>query len=102
MKVMILDAALLCLFVLLLFCILRAVKGPGSADRVIAVNVGTTITAAIIGIFGVRSDEAFFADVTFIYVILSFMAVVVLVRVYLGGRARDQERKEGQPDDTGI
>ncbi|MBR3297295.1 MAG: sodium:proton antiporter [Firmicutes bacterium] len=102
MKVIFLDAALLFLFVLLLFCILRAVKGPGSADRIIAVNVGTTITAAIIGIFGVRSDEAFFADVTFIYVILSFMAVVVLVRVYLAGKTRGQEGKEDQPDDSGI
>jgi len=89
-----LDAAAVFLIILLLFCIVSAVRGPGNADRIIAVNVGTTITGAIIGILGVRSGEAFFADVTLIYVILSFMAVVVLVRVYLSGRGR--RRKDGE------
>ena len=96
MKIYFLDAAAVLLFILLLFCIVKAFKGPGSANRIIAVNVGTTITGAIIGLLGVRSGEAFFADVALIYVILSFMAVVVLVRIYLAGRTYQNRRKDGE------
>lgn len=89
-----LNAVILLLLVLLLFCIFRAMRGNGNADRIVAVNVGTTIIGAVIGILGVRSGEAFFADVTLIYVILSFLAVVVLVRIYLAGRGSGKDGGE--------
>ena len=66
MRTYFLEIAALFLFVLLLFCIVRALQSKGNADRIIAVNVGTTITGAIIGLLGVRSGEDFFADVALI------------------------------------
>jgi len=71
------------LLILVMLCIIRAVKGPRTADRMLAVNAGTTIITAIVAIITVLYGESYFADIAVIYVILSFLAVVVFVRVYL-------------------
>ena len=97
MTVIFMDGAAIILLILILLCVVRAVKGPSVADRIVSVNVGTTITAAIIGILSMRSGEGFFTDVGLIYVILSFMAVIVLVRFFLAGN-RNKKDKDGGAD----
>ena len=83
--------------VLLILCLIRAVIGPRIADRLVAVNMMTTMVTVIIAILAVLKDEGYLVDICLIYAMISFLAVVVLSRVYTGvyREAKDhQKRKE--------
>ena len=60
-------AVLIILAVLFLLCLIRAVIGPRVADRIMAINMmGTMVIAAII------------------YAMISFLAVIIISKVYMG------------------
>lgn len=92
------TAAIIVLLVLLLLCLIRGFIGPRIADRLIAVNAGTTITVAIVAIVAIMLGEGYYTDIAVIYAILSFMSVVVFTRVYLGvyrkRKAKEAEKHE--------
>ncbi len=87
------------LAVSLFFSLARSIKGPRIADRIVAVNmVGTQITI-IIAVLTLMLDEGYLADVALIYTMLSFLAVVLLTKVYLGVyRERLQKKANGEAD----
>ena len=62
-------------------CLLRAVKGPSTADRLIAINMTGTVVIAMILILTIMLKEGYLADIALIYALLSFLAVVVLARI---------------------
>ena len=87
--------------VLLILCLIRAVVGPRIADRLVAVNMMTTMVTVIISILAVLKDEGYLVDICLIYAMISFLAVVVLSRIYTGvyREAKDhQKRKEEKSD----
>ena len=59
------QGALVILGLVMAACLVRAVRGPSLADRVVAINMMGTAVALI-------------------YTMLSFLAVIVLTRIYLG------------------
>lgn len=79
-----LTGALFLLAILLLFCILRTIRGPRIADRILSVNMGGTMTITAITIMAVRLDEAYLVDISLLYAMISFLAVVILSRIYRG------------------
>ena len=87
-----LDQAYLILFigtltvmaVLLVLCLIRAVRGPRVADRVVAVNMMGTMTMVMIAILALLLDEGYLVDICIIYAMISFLAVIVLTKVYIG------------------
>ena len=83
--------------VLLLLCLIRAVVGPKIADRLVAVNMITTMVTVMIAILAVLKGEAQLIDICLIYAMISFLAVVVLSRIYTGVYREEkdhQKRKE--------
>ena len=70
--------------VLILAAILRSILGPRIADRIIAVNMIGTMTMCIIAILSVLLEEDYLGDVCLVYAMISFLAVVVLTKVYTG------------------
>ena len=83
--------------VLLLFCLIRAVIGPRIADRLVSVNMITTMVTVMIAILAVLKGEGYLVDICLIYAMISFLAVVVLSRIYTGvyrERKDRQKRKE--------
>lgn len=76
--------AVLVLAVLVIFSIIRSVLGPRIADRIIAVNMVGTMIISIIAILSVYLDENYLVDVCLIYAMISFLGVVVLIKVYTG------------------
>ena len=70
--------------ILCFFCLVRSVKGPRIADRIVAVNMIGTMTMMGIAVLTVKLKEAFLADVALIYAMISFLAVVVVAKVYMG------------------
>lgn len=98
---------LIYLAVLLFLCLLRAVKGPTIADRLMAVNMMGTMVMVIISILALYLKESYLVDICLIYAMISFLAVVVLTKVYTGVylEKKDQERKSqekftGKEDET--
>jgi multicomponent Na+:H+ antiporter subunit F len=86
-----LIAALLVLAGGIFFALLRAIRGPRVADRIMGVNMIGTMTTACIAILSVLLDQRWLLDVALIYCMISFLAVVVLVRSHIA-----ENRKEGR------
>ena len=76
--------ALVVLGLTLLCCLLRAIRGPRTTDRVIAVNMMGTTTVIIICVLAFLLGEGYLVDIAIIYAMLSFLAVVVLAKIYIG------------------
>ncbi len=86
------TAALVCLSVLTLFCLFRAIQGPSIADRIVSINMICTLTLAMICILAMMLGEGYLADVALIYALLGFLAVVVLCKVYMGVALEHREK----------
>ena len=81
---MFLNIVLIAQGVLLLLCLVRAIIGPKVADRLVAVNMVGTNTICIIGVLAVRFGAGYLSDIGLIYAMVSFLAVVLLTKVYMG------------------
>lgn len=90
--------AMAVLGVLLFFVLLRCVKGPRIADRIVAVNMAGTIIIVLIAVLAVAMNEGYLADVELIYTMLSFLAVVLLTKVYMGAVRERREQKKEEAD----
>ena len=78
---------------LLVLCLLRAVKGPSIADRLMAVNMMGTMVMVIISILALYLQAGYLVDICLIYAMISFLAVVVLTKVYTGVYLVRKEQK---------
>ena len=65
-------------------CLLRAILGPRVADRVIAVNMTGSLAIIAVCILAFTMDEGYLTDVALVYAMLSFLAVVLLTKIYMG------------------
>ena len=86
--------------VVLFLCLIRSIIGPSVPDRIVAVNMVGTNTIAIIAVLAVKLGESYLADIGLIYAMVSFLAVVLLTKVYMGAyrekkmRALEAEKQE--------
>ena len=89
---------LVVLGVLMLACLLRAILGPRTADRIISINMTGTIAIMIIAVLSVMLRESYLLDIAVIYTLLSFLAVVVLVKIFIGAyrSGKEKEKKEAE------
>ena len=89
------TGALLALGVLMIACLVRAILGPRVADRLVSINMTGTIAIMMISILTVMLKEGYLLDIAVIYAMLSFLAVVVLVKIFIGVYA-DTKKKESE------
>ena len=66
-----------------LISLIRTITGKLIADRFIGINMLTTIVVMAIFVLGLLFDEAYLADVALIYVLLSFLVVMLLCKIYI-------------------
>lgn len=85
---------LVILALMLILCLIRAIKGPRVADRLVAVNMMGTMVMVIISILAVIKNEGYLVDICLIYAMISFLAVVVLTKVYTGVYLEAKAKKE--------
>ena len=85
--------------VLLFLCLLRAILGPRIADRVVGINMIGTIVIMMIAILALMLGEGYLVDIAIIYAMLSFLAVVVLAKIYIGVYRAQRVKEEEQNDD---
>ena len=90
--------------VLLIFCLIRAGKGPRIADRLVAVNMMGTLVMTMIALLAVLKDQGYLMDICLIYAMISFLAVVVLTRIYTGvyrdAKAHEKKKEEKKHADS--
>lgn len=91
------DALLITALVLLaagiFLALLRAIRGPRVADRIVGVNMIGTMSTACIAILSVLLRQSWLLDVGLIYFLISFLAVVILVKNYIASH-RKEDRHE--------
>lgn len=67
--------------VLMILCLIRAIKGPRYTDRIVACNMINTLTIIMIILLSFYLDEEYLLDVAIIYALIGFLSVVVITRV---------------------
>lgn len=86
---------LLILLAFMLFtCLIRAILGPRIADRLIAINMMGTMVIVMIAVLALLLKEGYLVDICLIYAMISFLAVVVLSKVYIGIYEERQHKNE--------
>lgn len=89
---------LILLAIMLFPCLIRAVRGPRIADRLVSVNMMGTMVMVMIAILALLLDEGYLVDICLLYAMISFLAVVVLSKVYIG-IYEEKRHKEENPDE---
>lgn len=101
------------LALMVFLCLIRAIKGPKIADRIVAINMMGTLTMVIIAILAVKMNEGYLVDICIIYAMISFLAVTLLAKVYMGiyvenaikrgqGKVDDSKEQKEEKSDDGI
>lgn len=85
---------LIYLALLLFTCLLRAVRGPKVADRVVSINMMGTMVMVMIAVFSLLLEEGYLVDICLIYAMISFLAVIVLTKVYMGVYRQNKEKED--------
>lgn len=91
---------LMVLGIMLFLCLLRACMGPTVADRLVSVNMMGTMVMVIIAVLALMLKEGYLVDICLIYAMISFLAVVVLSKVYIGIYEEKHHQKESHINDT--
>ena len=84
---------LILLAIMLFPCLVRAVRGPRIADRLVSVNM-----MVMIAVLALLLDEGYLVDICLLYAMISFLAVVVLSKVYIG-IYEEKRHKAENPDE---
>jgi len=64
----------------------RAYRGPGAADRVVAINVIVTKVNAIIVLIALVSAQASYVNVALVYAMIGFIATIGVAKYVLRGK----------------
>ncbi|MBR0082263.1 MAG: sodium:proton antiporter [Clostridia bacterium] len=78
----------------ILFALIRAIRGPRTADRIMGVNMIGTLSLLAITVLALFLKESWLLDVSLIYGLISFLAVAVLAMTRIrrrGGVDREPE-----------
>jgi len=66
--------------VAVILALIRAIRGPTSPDRVVAVDIMVTITVALMVLLALFFRRRIYLDVALIYAVLSFVGVIAIAR----------------------
>lgn len=77
------SAVIVIIAVFAVLCLIRAIVGPRVSDRVVATNMIGTLVICVIAVLSVTM-ESYLADVCLVYAAVSFLAVIVLTKLYTG------------------
>ena len=97
-KSWILSGGAVVIALLILATLVRAVLGPRFTDRIVAVNVISTLVIAELMLLSVWLREDFLVDIALVFALLSFLAVVVASRLVIirQRKRREDQRKKGR------
>ncbi|MDA3832984.1 MAG: monovalent cation/H+ antiporter complex subunit F [Spirochaetales bacterium] len=71
-------------------CIVRLFLGPSAADRLVALNILSSVVLAFLVLRGVRQGRSLYLDVALVYDIFGFLGFLAIAR-FLKDRMTDEE-----------
>lgn len=77
------TVALLIIGAALIAALIRTIRGPRMADRLMGVNMAGTLTIMGMLLLSRLLDQDWLLDVALIYAMISFVSVVVLTRIFV-------------------
>lgn len=83
--------ALMALALGLLFALLRAIRGPRIADRIMGINMIGSMVSVTLAILSVWLRQSWLLDVCILYAMISFLGVVVLAKVCIAAKRQEAD-----------
>lgn len=90
-----LSAAALAVLVVMALALVRALLGPTTWDRILAVNMFGTKTVLLIALLAALTGRGDYIDVALLYAMLNFLAVVAVLRLTEAGKLERPLRRGG-------
>jgi len=75
-----LSIALVIVIVSITITLFRFIKGTSAFDRVIALDIMTIASVALIAILAYLSGRVIYLDIALVYGLLSFLAVIIIAK----------------------
>jgi len=75
-----LSIALVIIIVSVAITLYRFIKGPTSVDRVIALDIMTIASVALIAILAFLAGRIIYLDIAIVYGLLSFLTVIIIAK----------------------
>ncbi len=82
------GAAIVLLSIALVLSLIRLIKGPGLPDRVVALDLMSTIAVGVIGAYSVVTNESSILDAALIVALVAFLGTVAFASFLERGRPR--------------
>lgn len=76
LELFVLTIALPLLMLAVLVVFIRLVRGPSLPDRVVALDLMTTLGVGIIAAYAIGTDQAIFLDIATIIALISFLGTI--------------------------
>ena len=89
--------ALVVLLISIVLALVRLIKGPDAADRVIALDLISILIVAFLTIESIYAGETSFLDVAIAYALIAFLGTVALARFLM----RSPQQKPGHINRAG-
>lgn len=85
--------------ILFVFAIIKSIIGPKVADRIVSINMLSTMVIMILCTLTIMyPTEGYLADVSMLYVLLSFISVIVLANVFINVNMRKKFKDDKKED----
>lgn len=78
----------------LLLLVVRLLKGPTTIDRVIALDAIGITFIALIGIFSILVETAFYVEIILLLAVLSFIGTIAFAKFLEKGKIIDDSHKK--------
>lgn len=83
----------------LVLALIRAIRGPRTADRILGVNMAGTMTVIALALLAWLLKMDALLDVCLIYCLASFLSVVVLSKVYVTAHQEKSKKRSAASDE---
>jgi len=88
-------SALIALSLGMILALIRVIRGPRIADRIMGVNMIGTMAICALAILSRVEGHGYLLDVALIYCMISFLAVVVLSKVFINVFENRRQGRKG-------
>lgn len=72
----VLVLTMMMLSVALVLAVYRLVRGPSTPDRVVALDLISTLSVGIIAVYGIATNQPVFVDVAIVLALISFLGTI--------------------------
>ena len=75
--------ALLLLSVAVMLTLIRLIRGPSLPDRILALDMLSTLSISLVGLFALRTGAFLYLDIALAICLVGFLATIALARYVL-------------------